>query len=189
MGNAPMKKSPFKSTHKSRKVTCEKCGETYDRFAVHCNLLSRLQHFERGLHRRKRDLRRLQGRLLYCLLPLFGSFLGYLERLHNTIESLSILNRKHEKRLTQPLASLNHIPQIFCLCRSILLPKSYSRHHTQQTCTQSAHVRRNASTTWSSLLRCHLLREKSQRLINQTGRSWTEQLLLKDLFRTEFLKC
>jgi hypothetical protein len=32
MGNAPMKKSPFKSTHQSRKVTCEKCGETYDRF-------------------------------------------------------------------------------------------------------------------------------------------------------------
>jgi len=31
MGNAPMKKSPFKSTHQSRKVTCEKCGETYDR--------------------------------------------------------------------------------------------------------------------------------------------------------------
>jgi formylmethanofuran dehydrogenase subunit E len=32
MGNAPMKKSPFKSEHKSRKVTCEKCGETFDRF-------------------------------------------------------------------------------------------------------------------------------------------------------------
>ncbi|HEX9428917.1 MAG TPA: hypothetical protein VF944_00920 [Candidatus Bathyarchaeia archaeon] len=32
MGNAPMKKSPFKSTHQSRKVTCEKCGGTYDRF-------------------------------------------------------------------------------------------------------------------------------------------------------------
>jgi hypothetical protein len=32
MGNAPMKKSPFKSTHQSRKVTCEKCGETFDRF-------------------------------------------------------------------------------------------------------------------------------------------------------------
>ncbi len=31
MGNAPMKKSPFKSDHKSRKVTCEKCGGTYDR--------------------------------------------------------------------------------------------------------------------------------------------------------------
>ncbi len=31
MGNAPMKKSPFKSAHKSRKVTCEKCGLTYDR--------------------------------------------------------------------------------------------------------------------------------------------------------------
>ena len=31
MGNAPMKKSPFKSTHQSRKVTCEKCGGTYDR--------------------------------------------------------------------------------------------------------------------------------------------------------------
>jgi len=31
MGNAPMKKSPFKSEHKARKVTCEKCGETYDR--------------------------------------------------------------------------------------------------------------------------------------------------------------
>ncbi|HEV2119878.1 MAG TPA: hypothetical protein VGS11_07235 [Candidatus Bathyarchaeia archaeon] len=27
-----MKKSPFKSTHQSRKVTCEKCGETFDRF-------------------------------------------------------------------------------------------------------------------------------------------------------------
>ena len=32
MGNAPMKKTPFKSTHQSRKVTCEKCGETFDRF-------------------------------------------------------------------------------------------------------------------------------------------------------------
>ncbi len=31
MGNAPMKKSPFKSAHQSRKVTCEKCGGTYDR--------------------------------------------------------------------------------------------------------------------------------------------------------------
>ena len=27
-----MKKSPFKSTHQSRKVTCDKCGETFDRF-------------------------------------------------------------------------------------------------------------------------------------------------------------
>ena len=27
-----MKKTPFKSTHQSRKVTCEKCGETFDRF-------------------------------------------------------------------------------------------------------------------------------------------------------------
>src|SRR2546425_4257721 len=159
------------------------------RIAVHCNLLSHPQHFERGFHCRKRDLRSLQGRILYRFLPLLRSFLRYLERLHNTIESLRILNRKHEKRLTQPLTSLNHIPQILCLCRSILLPKSYSRHHAQQTCTQSAHVRRNASTTWSSLLRCHLLRENSQRLISQARGSWTEQLLLKDLFRTEFLKC
>src|SRR2546427_11504793 len=159
------------------------------RIAVQCNLLSHPQHFERGFHRRKRDLRRLQGRILYRLLPHFRSFLGYLERLHNTIESLSILNRKHEKRLTQPLTSLNYVPQILCLWRSILLPMIYARHHTQQTCTQRSHVRRNASTTWSSLLRCHLLRENSQRLISQARGSWTEQLLLKDLFRTEFLKC
>jgi formylmethanofuran dehydrogenase subunit E len=26
-----MKKSPFKSEHKARKVTCEKCGETFER--------------------------------------------------------------------------------------------------------------------------------------------------------------
>jgi len=32
MGNAPMKKTPFKSAHQSRKVTCDKCGETFDRF-------------------------------------------------------------------------------------------------------------------------------------------------------------
>jgi len=32
MGNAPMKKTPFKTTHQSRKVTCEKCGATFDRF-------------------------------------------------------------------------------------------------------------------------------------------------------------
>ena len=32
MGNAPMKKTPFKSTHQSRKVTCDKCGDTFDRF-------------------------------------------------------------------------------------------------------------------------------------------------------------
>ena len=32
MGNAPMKKTPFKSAHRSRKVTCDKCGETFDRF-------------------------------------------------------------------------------------------------------------------------------------------------------------
>jgi len=41
MGNAPMKKSPFKSSHQSRKVTCEKCGETFDRVfyeRVHKNI-------------------------------------------------------------------------------------------------------------------------------------------------------
>ncbi len=41
MGNAPMKKSPFKSGHQSRKVTCEKCGETFDRVfyeRVHKNI-------------------------------------------------------------------------------------------------------------------------------------------------------
>ena len=27
-----MKKTPFKTTHQSRKVTCEKCGDTFDRF-------------------------------------------------------------------------------------------------------------------------------------------------------------
>ena len=32
MGNAPMKKTPFKSTHQSRRVTCEKCGDTFERF-------------------------------------------------------------------------------------------------------------------------------------------------------------
>jgi hypothetical protein len=43
MGNAPMKKSPFKSEHKARKVTCEKCGQTYDRVfyeRIHKNVCS-----------------------------------------------------------------------------------------------------------------------------------------------------